>query len=262
VLKLDIQGYFMSISRELLYRKMEALLLKYAGRKNENGVKWKETINMERVLYLLKEIIYNDPTDQCRIKGAKQDWEGLPPSKSLFYSPTGCGLPIGNLTSQVFSNIYLNDFDHYVKRTLGMQRYGRYVDDFYIVHDDKDMLKSLLQPITRYLWDELQLSLHPNKIVLQNAVKGVNFLGAHIKPYRDYPVNRTRKTICKSVCQLEHYAKNVKVWDKQTEYKVMASMNSYLGYLKQFQTYGLRRKLTNQCQAIQEKERQRAAARC
>jgi hypothetical protein len=67
VLKMDIQGYFMSINRESLYRKMEAMLRRYADRKNEKGIKWSDTMDMEQTLYLLGKVIFHDPTVGCRL---------------------------------------------------------------------------------------------------------------------------------------------------------------------------------------------------
>ena len=95
VLKMDIQGYFMSIDRELLYHKTVTMLEKGLKRKNKQGLKWESVLNVERVMFLLKEIIFNDPTENCRVKGNCEDWNGMPRSKSLFYARQGCGLPIG-----------------------------------------------------------------------------------------------------------------------------------------------------------------------
>lgn len=68
----------------------------------------------------------------------------MPKDKSLFTTKTGYGLPIGNLTSQVFANFYLTEFDHYIKHVLGIKCYLRYVDDFVIVHQDEEYLKYLI----------------------------------------------------------------------------------------------------------------------
>ncbi len=117
------------------------------------------------------------------MRGSPHDWEGLPQNKSLFYAPLGFGLPIGNLTSQLFSNIYLNNFDHYIKRQLKFKYYGRYVDDIIIIHQDKARLKIAITEIKDYLTINLGLKLHPKKIYLQPVDHGVDFLGALIKPY-------------------------------------------------------------------------------
>jgi hypothetical protein len=82
-----------------------------------------------RILSLCHKILSNNPTKHCFIKGSRHNWRDLPPDKSLFHSAPGCGLPIGNLTSQIFANVYLNTLDHFVKHDLGMRYYGRYVDD-------------------------------------------------------------------------------------------------------------------------------------
>ncbi len=101
VLKLDIKSYFLNINKDILFdmvsRRMDRADVLY-----------------ETMLYLLKQVIYNDPTRQCWFKGDRSDWNDLPESKSLFNAPSNCGLPIGNLTSQLFSNVYLSALDDYI----------------------------------------------------------------------------------------------------------------------------------------------------
>ena len=96
---------------------------------------------MDFILFIIKAILFRNPIENCHIKGRRSDWKDLPPSKSLFNSPENTGLPIGDLTSQLFSNIYLNKLDNYIKRELKCKHYGRYVDDFYIIDNDKNKLK-------------------------------------------------------------------------------------------------------------------------
>lgn len=91
----------MSINKEILYRKVEQTLLKYAKRKDADGIMWKDKLDYEMILYLAKAIVFNDARTNCNIKGSRYDWYGLPRNKSLFFSPENCGLPIGNLTSQL-----------------------------------------------------------------------------------------------------------------------------------------------------------------
>ena len=164
ILKLDIKGYFMSINRKILFQKVKAnLLSKYR----------KLDFDVELLLNLIERTIFNDPTKNCTVKGKRADWQDLPKDKSLFTSRKNCGLPIGNLTSQLFGNVYLNDFDHFVKRDLKIKYYGRYVDDFILIHNDRKYLKSLIKNIREYLQKELKLVLHPHKIYLQHYSKGV-----------------------------------------------------------------------------------------
>jgi RNA-directed DNA polymerase len=104
----------------------------------------------------------------------------------LFAAKPGYGLPIGNLTSQVFANVYMSCFDHFIKHQLDITYYGRYVDDFVLVHTNKNYLKSLIPRIAKLLKTELHLKLHPKKIYLQHYSKGVNYIGGFIKPNRIY----------------------------------------------------------------------------
>ena len=131
ILKLDIQGYFMAIDKKILWVMLRQFMeQRYVGH------------DLETLLFLCHKIIANNPIKNCLIKGSRSDWHGLPPDKSLFHSKPGCGLPIGNLTSQIFSNFYMNAFDHFIKHDLGIRYYGRYVDDFLVVHQDKAYLKA------------------------------------------------------------------------------------------------------------------------
>ncbi|MBM3456340.1 MAG: hypothetical protein FJX80_14590, partial [Bacteroidetes bacterium] len=150
ILKLDIQGFFMHINRNLLFMMLEKFIHHYYTQADK-----------ALVLEITQKIIFNQPTQNCIIKGNKKDWEGLPKNKSLFHSPPNCGLPIGNLTSQVFANFYMHQFDAFIKKELGLKYYGRYVDDFVIVHPDKDYLKSLIPQLSNFLLSTLQLTLHP-----------------------------------------------------------------------------------------------------
>lgn len=196
------------------------------------------------IMPLIHQIIFNDPTKDCKMRGKKENWLGLPKSKSLFFAGENKGLPIGNLTSQLFGNVYLNEFDHFVKYKLGCKYYGRYVDDIVIVHKDKEYLKSIIPAIKKYLKDELCLRLHPNKIYLQHFSKGISFIGALIKPYRVYVRNKTKGNFYQKIQQWNKIflAKSGKLEKKDIE-KVLASTNSYLGMLKHYNTYKLRRKM-------------------
>jgi len=236
VLKLDLQGYFMNINRSILFDKVTRILQRYASRKDSDNVRWKDKLDFDLILYLAEILIFHDPVENYHMNGSKSDWYGLPLGKSLFNSPENCGLPIGNLTSQLFSNVYLNSFDHYVKRDLKVKHYGRYVDDFYMVHEDKNVLLKLIPEIRAYLKSKLGITLHPKKIYLQKYDKGVLFVGAFIKPYRTYVSNRTKENFSKSLTEL----KQGKEHDKR---HLSRSINSYLGIMCHYKAYNIRRKI-------------------
>lgn len=98
---------------------------------------------------------------------------------------SGVGLPLGNLTSQLLVNIYMNTFDQFVKRVLKCRHYIRYADDFVFLHEDRNYLQTLIPEITEFLQAQLRLSLHPDKLFLKTMVSGVDFLGwAHFPHHR------------------------------------------------------------------------------
>ena len=174
VIKGDISGYFMSLKRELLYEKAMWGLGKQFPKKG-----WLYDL----CAYLWKEIIFDDPIDDVRIAGKISDWEVLPPNKSLFNQPEGQGIVIGNLTSQLLSNIFMNDFDWYLKKKLGFEYYGRYVDDFFIVVTKDDLPRAreaMRNEVPKFL-SEMGLTLHPKKQYLQRVEKGCPFLGKMVQ---------------------------------------------------------------------------------
>lgn len=224
-LKMDIQGYFMNINRKHLLKNVTEDMMKYSLRKSDTGQRWGEKLDYGLIFFLLEEIILTDPTVNCIIKGKKSDWNGLPDNKSLFKTHPDCGLPIGNLTSQLFSNVYLNRLDQMIKRGLREKYYGRYVDDSYLINRSYATLRLHKETIRRYLREELGLTLHPKKSKIIKCNYGFDFLGAFVKPYRRYVSNRTKKRVFRKASALIHY----------TDAELLrAIINSYLGYMKHF----------------------------
>jgi len=234
ILKLDIKGYFMSIEHFVLYQKVEKVV---------NRFRKEAKFDVDLILELIHQVIFYDPTKHCEVKGRRKDWHGLPKSKSLFFTDENKGLPIGNLTSQLFGNVYLNDFDRFIKHKLGCKYYGRYVDDTVIVHQNKEYLKSIIPIIEKYLRDSLSLELHPKKIYLQHFSKGVNFLGVIIKPNRIYVRNRIKGNFYKTIQYWNTFiTENQHKFDEVAQRQFLGSMNSYLGMMKHYNTYKLRKK--------------------
>lgn len=87
----------------------------------------------------------------------------------MFHYPVSTGLPIGNLTSQVFGNVYLNSFDHFVKHKLGIKYYGRYVDDMVFIHNDKQFLVNCISRIQEEL-NKVGVKIHPRKNTLRELI--------------------------------------------------------------------------------------------
>ncbi len=249
ILKLDIRWFFMSIDKDILYKKMEKFLqynnlsLFQIDEINElqQGDEL-EKLNHNFLLKLIQKIIYNNSIKNCIIKWNKKDWHGLPKSKSLFFTKDNTWLPIWNLTSQVFANFYLDFLDKFIKQKLKIKYYGRYVDDFILVHSDKQYLKYCKSQIDIYLKEELSLTVHPNKIYLQHYTKWVLFLWSFIKPYRIYLKNNIKWNIYEKVNILNNKIR-LNDWKinniLRTDFR--QSINSYLWLVKHYKTYKLKK---------------------
>ncbi|MFA5748370.1 MAG: reverse transcriptase domain-containing protein [Candidatus Absconditabacterales bacterium] len=236
ILKLDIKGFFMHINKNILFDRIKNFL---------QNKKEKVTVDYDFLLSLIHQVIFHDSTQNCIIKGSKKDWIGLPNDKSLFHSQKNTGLAIGNLTSQLFANIYLDSLDKYIKFELGFKYYGRYVDDFIIIDNDKQKLLSVILKIKNFLNTKLYLTLHPKKIYFQHYNKGVQFLGAYIKPYRIYIRKRTIGNFWKKIHNINYILKSRDNSGiiSTSKNNFQSIINSYLGILNHYKTYKIKKKL-------------------
>ncbi len=163
----------------------------------------KEYIPDKNILRLLKEIIES------------------------FSTKSGIGLPLGNLTSQLLVNIYMNEFDQFVKHKLKVKYYIRYADDFVVLSDDKNLLESLIFPIADFLNGKLRLYLHPDKVFIKTLASSIDFLGW--VNFSDHLVLRTTTK--------RRMMKRIKNNDSSE------TLNSYLGLLGHGNTHKIREKL-------------------
>lgn len=146
---------------------------------------------------------------------------------SFYSTETGKGLPLGNLTSQLLVNIYMNEFDQYVKHRLKQKYYIRYADDFVFFSYNKQELQNVLSQVQTFLENNLNLTLHPNKIHLKTLSSGVDFLG-----WVHFPKHRLLRTVTK-----RRMIKSIK--DNPNK----ETIQSYLGLLSHGNTYKLKQKL-------------------
>jgi RNA-directed DNA polymerase len=153
------------------------------------------------------------------------------------------GIPIGNLTSQLFANVYMNEFDQFMKHTLHVRHYIRYTDDFVIVDSNKDKLESLIPVMRQFLGDALCLTLHPRKIILRKFTQGIDFLGYVILPHHRALRTRTKQRMFRKL--------KLRVVSFKTgagsESSVESSLQSYLGVLSHANANRLTEHLKNQC---------------
>lgn len=137
------------------------------------------------------------------------------------------GLPLGNLTSQLLVNIYMNEFDQYIKRKVKAKYYIRYADDFVFLHNDRSYLSALIPEIAKFLETRLALSLNMNKLCLKTLASGVDFLG-----WVHFPHHRVLRTSTKR-----------RMFNKLKEYPSDATIISYLGLLSHGNTYKLKQRV-------------------
>jgi len=216
-LQLDIHNFFMSIDKEILFQ----LIQKHLKDKT--------------YYWLAKKLIFHDPTKEYINKTPKELKHKVPEHKSLPNQKQHTGLPIGNLTSQFFANVYLNELDQYVKHTLKAKQYIRYVDDFVLLHENKNILHKWKVQIEHFLQTKLHLKLKP-LIKIQPISNGINFVGCIIRPTYLLPRNRNvhtvKQTIQKqySLCLQQH--ETYRSYSYEPIQVLIKSLNSHLGYFR------------------------------
>jgi RNA-directed DNA polymerase len=209
ILKCDIRKFFASIDHKTL----KNILEKYIGDEN--------------ILWLLENVIgsFTSPTpvstspQPSPLHTGGQAYQGE--------GDENIGLPLGNLTSQLFVNVYMNEFDQFVKRRLKTKYYIRYADDFVIFHENRNFLENIFPKISEFLEIELKLSLHPYKVSISSLASGVDFLG-----WVNFPCHRTLRASTR-----RRILKNIK------SKSAPETIASYLGMLSHGNAYKLSAKI-------------------
>jgi len=169
-----------------------------------------------------------------KIKDARTIW--LISRILTSYGPSGRGMPIGALTSQLFANIYLNELDYFVKHTLKARYYVRYMDDFIILHGDSKMLAKWKDRIGHFLLQELKLELHPEKSRIYPLHAGIGMLG--YRTFYRYKLLK-KNNIRKLKQRMAGY--------NSRPYRItMQRLVSWMAYARYANTYNLRKEIMNQ----------------
>jgi retron-type reverse transcriptase len=171
-LKCDLANFFVSIDKTILLQQLQ------------------RRISEPWWMALAETILMHDPRGDVDVRGSRQELALVPAHKSLFNAPDHHGLPIGNLSSQFFANVLLDDLDQFVKHRLRAPTYIRYVDDFVLLHPDARWLNQAREKIEARL-AALHLRLNPRKTILQPISRGVDFVGHLIEPWRRTTRDRT-----------------------------------------------------------------------
>lgn len=193
VLKCDIKKFFASIDQGVLMRIL------------------KERIVDQDIIWLLSRVI--------------ESFSSVQLGKAIPTAPQcgGQGLPLGNLTSQLLVNIYMHEFDQYVKQSLKVECYIRYADDFVVFSENKKHLVDILAKVKMFLGEKLQLTMHPNKVSIETLGGGVDFLG-----WVHFPHHRVLRTTTKKRMMRKLSEKN---------------RGSYLGMLKHGNGWSISQKI-------------------
>lgn len=180
-----------------------------------------------------KDILYT--ILQRKIKDEKLLWL----LKEIIYSNEGkTGLAIGNYTSQVFANTYLNEVDYYIKHNLKQKYYYRYLDDSVILVKTKEEAKELLEKIRKFLKEKLELELN-QKTQIFKSKQGINFCGYKINEYRLKIRDRGKQKLKKKVKELTYKVKTGKITSKEAK----RCLAGHMGYIKIANVYNLTNKL-------------------
>lgn len=178
----DLVGFFMSIDKRIMYDRLSAFV-----RSSYTGP------YLDIVLRLVHQVIYHRPEQHCVLNTDPSEWSHLTGNKTLYRTPEGKGMAIGNLTTQIFANFYLSYLDAYIIHLMRHHNYHyiRFVDDFTLVCDDRTQLLRAIRLIRRYLLADPHLILHTTKHYFQPTSHGILFVGSFIKHGRTYLSNRT-----------------------------------------------------------------------
>lgn len=200
-LKADLANFFVSIDKRVLDKQLRSAI---------DEPWWRR---------LALAILWHDPREDHVIRGDLRLFNRVPQHKRLAAQPAHMGLPIGNLSSQFFANIYLNALDQFVKHRLRAKHYIRYVDDFVLLHESPQQLNAWLAEIEDFLLT-LGARINPSKTILQPVDRGIDFVGQVIRPWHRTIRKRTLKQAIRRVAATP-------------DGEMLETANSYLGLLRQ-----------------------------
>jgi hypothetical protein len=230
-LQLDIRNFFNSIHRPTLWRILKPVLERHAV-----------PLPMQRATHAL---LRRPPLAAgVKMRGTPEEFALVPAHKRLANAGPGCGLPIGNLSSQLFANIYLDRLDQFVKHVLRAKRYVRYVDDFVLIHHDRAVLADWQRRIADFLQRELRLVLKDD-IRLRPLADGIDFLGYVVRPTHTLVRRRVAVHLRSALANWEQRhvgAGFIRATPADLRH-VQSTLASYAGHLRHASSFRLRQSL-------------------
>ena len=220
-LKADVKSFFTSIDKEILIKIIE------------------KTIKNGEIIWLILKIVLTNPAKEAIKVGNLSLFNKIPKHKSLFWANEGKGLPIGNLTSQLFANVYLNPLDQFVKHTLKAKNYFRYVDDFVILDTSVKKLERYIKRINGFLRKELLLELHREKTFIRKIEEGIDFLGYIVRPNYMLVKKRVIKNFKRKTFEAKRKLNKGEYFSRDL---LSAVFNSYFAHFNHANSYRLKEK--------------------
>ena len=219
----------MSIDKEILNKKLiKFIKSRYKG------------VYLDTILWLVDMIVMHCPQYNCIRKSKMCEWDGLSHNKSLFYQDKKHGVPIGNLTSQIFAMFLLVEAVKFIEdNTTSLTT--EFVDDFISLFKSKEDILSFVPKFRRFLKEELHITLHLRKSYIQHSSKGVNFVGATIKPHRMYISNRT---VNRCEAKVNWFCRQNKDFKNKNAEQFVSVINSYFGLMRHYSTYKIRKRIS------------------
>ncbi len=222
VLKADVASFFTSINHTIL---LDIL---------------RSRIHEQWLWDLICQVVHHDSREGAIYRSTNKLFALVPRHKSLLHAPPNEGLPIGNLTSQFFANVYMNELDQFAKHGLHAKYYGRYVDDIVMFDESAEVLNERYAKMESFLFARLGLRLHPNKKKLHPAAQGIDFVGFIIKPNRTYLRNMSISR-CKQ--KIRAWERDGSPLEPERLTKLGESVTSYLGMLRRVDGFRARKAL-------------------
>ena len=247
-LQIDVHNFFMSIDQRVLYGMIDGSLRRqYGVPKGKLPLFCRDLDRYRAMRELAQTLIFHDPTDDFVRKSPAAAWGHIADHKTLFNCPEFKGLPIGNLPSQFFGNVYLNSLDQFVKHQLKARHYIRYVDDAVLLHENREILADWKDAIEGFLAEKLLLRLNDDATRLKPVSCGINFLGYVVHP--DHRLTR-RRVAGSFRARLEESRELLVVpdnrtgittyrFDHDTLERLLATLNSYLAHLAKASSHRL-----------------------
>ncbi len=201
-LKCDLANFFVAIDKRMLDSQLRSAIPEQP---------WQA---------LALQILWHDPRENCHMRSPARLLNRVPQHKRLTAQPAHLGLPIGNLSSQFFANVYLNALDQFVKHRLRARYYIRYVDDFVLLHESPQQLNAWHDQIEQFLAERLHARLNPSKTIRQPVARGIDFVGQLILPHRRIARRKTA-------------ASAIRLAAKVPDDALRETANSYFGMLRQ-----------------------------